>query len=43
MTVPTGRIEHDLLLIEDPLATPRREVPAPHSKDTYRTHPAPRG
>jgi hypothetical protein len=39
MTVPAGRIEQGLLLIEDTPASPRREVPAPHSKDTYRTRP----
>jgi hypothetical protein len=43
MTVPAGRIDHGLLLIEDTSASPRQAVPATHSKDAYRTHPAPRG
>ena len=43
MNVPADRIDPGLLLIEDTPASPRRAVPAPHSKNAYRVTPAPRG
>ena len=39
MNVPADRIDPGLLLIEDTPASPRRAVPAPHSKNAYRTYP----